>query len=87
MEREEGSGELRQHGVSFETATEVFLDDERLYDLDDSSDEERWRTIGLAAGKILFVVYTEPADNVVRIISAREATKREERRYFGQAST
>ena len=58
-----------------------------LYDLEKYLGEGRWRTISLAAGKVLFVVYTEPSDDVVRIISAREATKREQREYCGQASS
>jgi uncharacterized protein len=58
-----------------------------LTEIDDSDPgEERWRTIGLAAGKILVVVYTEPDVDVICIISARKATKREERAYFGQAA-
>jgi uncharacterized protein len=68
-------------------AIEVFFDDQRLYELDYHSEEERWRTIGLVAGKVPFVVYTEPDIDVVRIISAWEATKREQREYFGQASS
>ena len=71
---------------SFETAKEVFLDEARLDELDDEPSEERWRTIGHAAGKVLFVVYTEPDTDVVHIISAREATEREKKRYLGQAS-
>jgi uncharacterized DUF497 family protein len=44
-------------------------------------------TIGLAAGKVLFVAYAERDNDVVRIISAREASKREEEAYFGQAAS
>jgi hypothetical protein len=76
-----------KHGVDFELAKDVFRDPARLSGLDDSSeDEERWRIIGLAGGKILFVVYTERDGDVIRIISAREASKREARDYFGQAA-
>ena len=76
-----------KHGVDFEVAKEVFLDPACLSSLDDSSaDEERWRVIGLAGGKVLFVVFTERNGDVIRIISAREASKREEREYFGQAA-
>jgi uncharacterized protein len=56
-------------------------------DIDEShSGEERWRVIGRAGDKLLFVVFTEPDEDVIRIISAREANKREERRYHGQAA-
>jgi uncharacterized DUF497 family protein len=65
----------------------VFRDPARLISLDDGREgEERWRTIGLAGGKVLFVVYTERNDDVIRIISARKANKREEQEYFGQAA-
>jgi uncharacterized protein len=75
-----------KHGVDFELAKAVFRDPACLSSLDDSADEERWRVIGLAGGKVLVVVFTERNDDVIRIISAREASKREEREYFGQAA-
>lgn len=77
---------LAKHGVDFEMAKDVFLDPAGLTDLEDRGQgEERWRMIGIAAGKVLFVVYSEREGDVVRIISARKANKREERAYFGQA--
>jgi uncharacterized DUF497 family protein len=77
---------LAKHGVDFEAAKNVFLDRAGLIDIDDSDpEEERWHVIGRTGGKLLFVVFTEPDDDVIRIISAREANKREERRYHGQA--
>jgi len=76
-----------KHGVDFELAKDVFRDPACLSSSDYSSaDEERWRIIGLAGGKVLFVVYVERDDDVIRIISARQASKREERHYFGQAA-
>lgn len=79
---------LAKHGVDFEVAKNVFRDPARLVDLDDSTDdEERWHTVGLAGGRVLFVVYTERDNDAIRIISAREASKREERDYFGQTAS
>jgi len=51
---------LEKHGISFETAAKVFLDEDRLeiYDEVHSTEEDRYITIG-RAGEILFVVYTE----------------------------
>jgi uncharacterized protein len=73
--------------VDFDVAKDVFLDRGRIIDYDDSdAEEERWRIIGFAGGRLLFVVFTEPDDDVIRIISARKASKREERLYYGQAS-
>ncbi len=76
-----------KHGVDFELAKDVFRDPACLSSLDNSSeDEERWRIIGLASGKVLLAVFTERNNDVIRIISAREASNREERDYFGQTS-
>ena len=78
---------LAKHGVDFEVAKDVFLDRATLIDADDSNpDEVRWRIIGLVGGKVLLLVFTEPDDDVIRIISARKATKREERDYFDQSA-
>jgi uncharacterized DUF497 family protein len=78
---------LVKHGVDFELAKQVFSDPAAIIEPDDSDPaEERWRVIGLAGGRVLFVVFTERGDDVIRIISAREANKREERDYFGQTT-
>ena len=73
----------KKHGVSFETAAEVFLDDNRIDDFDDfhSDDEDRIKVIG-KVGQILVVIYTERTDRL-RIISARLAKKLEKEKYYG----
>jgi uncharacterized DUF497 family protein len=77
----------RKHGVTFEQATEVFRDPAQLSIYDDehsTAHEDRWITMG-RADEILVVVHTfvavTPGDALIRIISARQATKREERQY------
>jgi uncharacterized DUF497 family protein len=76
-----------KHRVTFEEAITVFFDPARILDIDETDqDDERWWTIGLAGSRLLFVVYTERDNDVIRIISARKASKREERNYFGQAT-
>ena len=78
---------LAKHEVDFNFAKAVFFDFAALTEVDDSDPaEERRKTIGLAAGNVLVVVHTEPVIDVIRIISARKATRREEREYFGQAA-
>lgn len=78
---------LAKHGVDFEVAKDVFLDPAGIIDSDASDPlEERWRMIGRVDAKLLFVVFTERDDDVIRIISAREASKREERLYYGQTA-
>ena len=69
---------LEKHGISFETAAKVFLDEDRL----EIYDEDRYITIG-RAGEILFVVYTERTPKI-RLISARLATPKERRLYYGE---
>ena len=72
-----------KHGVSFEEAATVFRDPLAfIFDDEDHSDEElREIIIGHSdAHRLLLVCFTE-RDNAIRIISAREATRRERRDY------
>jgi uncharacterized DUF497 family protein len=72
-----------KHGVSFETATEVFRDPFAVERLDDREHygEDRFILIGIAEGVVLTVVYTE-RNSRIRIISARQATRHEQDDYF-----
>lgn len=74
---------IRKHGVSFEVAANVFYDEKRIEIFDEmhSIEEDRYITIG-SANDILFVVYTERSPKI-RIISARLATARERKIYYG----
>lgn len=79
---------MAKHGVTFDQAATVFLDALTLtvYDESHSQSEERWFTIGHDTRGVLLAVAhtyqaTAPASARVRIISARQATKREQRFY------
>lgn len=74
---------LRKHGVAFEEAARVFLDDERLeiYDGRENYGEDRWATIGQVYAAILYVVYTVRREDTTRIISARRALNHEQEQY------
>ena len=76
---------LLKHGVAFEDAELVWSDPLHLTRFDRSEyGEERWHALGLAAGIVLlFVVHTYPGegDEVIRVVSARRATKGERRAY------
>ena len=76
---------VRKHGISFETAAYVFADENRieLYDELHSDEEDRYQVIG-RVGKVLFVIYTERGE-AVRLISARYATAKERRVYYGNS--
>lgn len=75
----------RKHGVTFEEAESVFADDHALLidDPDHSEAEERFVLLGLSAKlRALVVVHGYREDEaVIRIISARKATKPERQRY------
>lgn len=75
----------RKHGVSFEEAQTVFYDENaRLrYDPDHSIDEDRYILLGISGALRLLVVshvYREKKE-VIRLISARQATKQEGQQY------
>ncbi|MCL4304075.1 MAG: BrnT family toxin [Anaerolineae bacterium] len=71
---------IQKHHIDFRDAVHVFFDTNRLDDEDYTTAEERYRTIGLARGRILFVVYTW-REGRIRLISARKATKYERQQY------
>jgi uncharacterized protein len=74
---------LEKHGVSFEDAAQAFEDElsATFPDPDHSRGEHRFITYGLVAdGRLLVVSHTE-RDDLIRIISARPATKKERKRY------
>jgi uncharacterized protein len=77
---------VRKHGVSFEVATRVFLDPFHASEQDRiENGEYRWQTIGEVKGStLLFVGHAIREDEegeIIRIISARRATRTERRRY------
>jgi uncharacterized DUF497 family protein len=78
---------LKKHGVSFTEAATVFGDPLSITfpDPDHSNNESRYITIGLSRnGRLLILAHTD-RNNRIRIISAREATRRE-RRFYEEGS-
>jgi len=71
----------RKHGVTFDEGRTVFYEEIALVydDPDHSEDEERYLLVGPSARRRLLVVVHgfREDDEVIRIISAREATRRE----------
>lgn len=74
---------LRDHGVHFDVAKQVFDDEAVVIEIDAFESEERWIATGRTSnGVLLVVVHTvwyEEDDEVIRIISARRADSRERR--------
>ena len=74
----------RKHGVDFADAVAVFEDDQAITIQDESSEEERFITIGMDAfARVLVVVYTWRNERI-RLISARKAIRHERTQYEGR---
>ena len=79
---------LSKHGVAFMDAMSVLLDPLAMtrFDEEHSDDEERWVSLGRTAnGRLLLVIHTfsatGPHSALVRLVSARPATRREIEQY------
>ena len=89
FEWDENKNKINQekHNVSFEEAKSVFYDEEALIipDPEHSLQEDRFIILGMSIKANLLLVchcYRE-GESVIRIISARKATKKEEKAYGG----
>jgi hypothetical protein len=77
----------RKHGISFEDAMHVFDDPHALFEPEraDEFGELRWHAIGLigdvAVVLVADTIRQEGDDEIVRMISARRATRQERKRY------
>lgn len=75
----------RKHGINFEEAKTVFFDDNAILfdDPEHSMEEERFLILGISKNENLCIVSHcyRLGDNIIRIISARKATKNETKIY------
>ena len=78
---------LKKHGVSFDEAQSVFYDEfaVQFFDEQNSAEEDRFLLLGMSShARLLLVCHCErDSGNLIRIISARKATKRESTFYGG----
>jgi uncharacterized protein len=81
---------LRKHAISFDIAVRVFADPFALTEqVRIEGGEQRWQTLGIVDGYLLLVVAHTIRDGeedgqpieIIRIISARAADRKERRRY------
>ncbi len=80
----EDAANQEKHKVSFKEASTVFADPLAWFQAGDahSQEEERLFLLGRSAhNRLLAVQFTERGDELFRIISARQATPRERRKY------
>jgi uncharacterized protein len=84
-DEEKSRSNRAKHKVSFERACRVFQDPHHVSLRDDRESQERWLTIGLVDGIVVLVVAhtleEHDDEEVIRIISARKATRHERERY------
>jgi uncharacterized DUF497 family protein len=74
----------KKHGLSFEEAKALFtsgVEFLEIYDEEHSEDEDRFIAIGPIGIGVIVVIYTERSDEMIRIISARNATAKEAMLY------
>lgn len=85
---------FEKHGISFETAMRAFADPFAFSERERTvSGEERWQTLGRVEGDVLLLMahtVREEHENgsvveIIRIISARKADRKERRRYEQEA--
>lgn len=78
---------VRKHGISFEEAQSVFYDEyaRQFFDGEHADDEDRFIMLGMSdRARVLVVCHCErQSAEVIRIISARKATRRECKFYEG----
>jgi uncharacterized DUF497 family protein len=82
-DKNKASANERKHGVTFQEAATVFIDELAavFVDEDHSDDEDREIIVGNSIrNRLLIVSFTERGD-AIRIISARKATKRERKDF------
>jgi len=76
----------KKHGISFEEAQSVFIDENGLliHDPDHSDEEDRFMLLGLSSSlKALVVCHCYRKRNeIIRILSARKATRSEQKKYW-----
>jgi len=76
---------LEKHGITFEEASTVFFDERAILfdDPEHSIDEDRFLLLGMSeTAKVCIVCHCyRESDTVIRITSARQATRKEEQRY------
>ena len=79
---EKRSSNLEKHSIDFEDAIIIFEDPFRIERQSDRNGEERYEVIGTVYGNILLVAYACKESDVIRIISARRASKNERQAYY-----
>ena len=81
-DRRKNEASIKKHELDFADTYKVF-ESPMLVGLDDREDygEDRWIGIGLMENRVVVIVFTEPEEDAIRVISFRKATTDESKRY------
>jgi len=81
-DQQKNQANIAKHGLDFADAPRVFNLPLRI-SLDERQDygEDRWIGLGILDGRVVIVVFTEPDEQAIRIISLRKALPYERKRY------
>jgi uncharacterized DUF497 family protein len=76
---------LAKHGLDFADAEEVFGGAVFIFEnMRDSYVEQRFVALGMLSEIVVVVAFTEPEEDLIRIISMRKAVRNEQQIYFEQ---
>lgn len=83
-DQQKNKANVAKHGLDFADSYKIFKLPLRIA-LDERQDygEERWVGVGILDGRVVVVVFTEPDEQTIRIISLRKALPYE-RKYYEQ---
>ena len=81
-DRRKNEANVNKHELGFADAYKVF-ESPMLENLDNREEygEDRWIGIGLMENRVVVIVFTEPEEDIIRVISFRKATTDESEKY------
>ncbi len=81
-DEQKNQANIKKHGLDFADAHKVF-EHPMLVNMDDRQEygEDRWIGVGLMDTRVVVIVFTEPDENTIRIVSFRKAISDERKRY------
>lgn len=81
-DRRKNEANIKKHELDFADGYKVF-ESPMLVGLDEREDygEDRWIGVGLMENRVVVIVFTEPEEETIRIISFRKATSDENKNY------
>ena len=81
-DRRKNEANIKKHELDFADAYMVF-ESPMLVGLDEREEygEDRWISVGLMENRVVVIIFTEPEEDTIRVISFRKATTDEQNNY------